>query len=138
MKKLFVLLFLFLIPVIVLPQEAEEEHEIDTWLGKCLENNYSDYDMAICFQTAEEKWDKDLNVVYRKLIKNMDKKEKSALKKSQREWVKWRDKEFKLLISIYDSGGTMDGLMISSDRMSIVKARVIDLLKYLAHQEQNN
>jgi uncharacterized protein YecT (DUF1311 family) len=42
-------------------------------------------------------WDKELNRVYGELLQQLPKEDKSALKDSQQEWIRFRDRKLKLI-----------------------------------------
>ena len=53
-------------------------------------------------------WDKELNRVYGELLQQLPKGDKSALKDSQQEWIRFRDRNLKLIQVAYGNAeGTM-------------------------------
>ena len=53
-------------------------------------------------------WDKELNRVYGELLQRLPKEDKSALKDSQQEWIRFRDRNLKLIQVAYGNAeGTM-------------------------------
>jgi uncharacterized protein YecT (DUF1311 family) len=58
--------------------------------------------------------------------------QKEALRLAQLEWIKYRDLDFKLIDSIYDSmQGTMYIPMRIDARMEVIKKRALELKGYL-------
>jgi uncharacterized protein YecT (DUF1311 family) len=133
MKKV-VSLFLCFTWAVVCGQETEKKHPIDANLENCLakEMNYTTAGMLDCTQKAYNEWDNELNSVYKKLMLKLSDNEKSTLKKSQVEWIMFRDLEFKNIDSIYDKlEGTMYIPMKLNEKMEIVRRRTLQLDGYL-------
>ncbi len=112
---------------------AEEQHPLDKEYQACTTKNYSTLGMIECSAQAEKKWDAELNKVYRALSSKLNPEGKKQLKKSQRQWLKYRDSEFETIVTIYGAmEGTMWRVIASSDRVEVVKQRVLTLQGYLA------
>lgn len=123
---------LVVLPVQGFEEEKEKKHPIDVWLEKCTEKeNYTTAGMLNCSSQALDKWDKELNRVYKELIKKLSPEEKELLKQSQLQWIKFRDAEFKFLDNLYLETGTIVPVMIMGDKLDIVSERVKILEKYL-------
>ena len=77
-----------------------------------------------------EKADAELNRVYAKLIKNLDKEGVAKLKKSQRAWITFRDAE---MAFAGDSarGGSMEPMLYSGTGAHLTKERIKDLNSHL-------
>lgn len=124
---LAVLFSLFSLPLLA----QNDDHPIDKFLDECMEKDMSTAGMVKCINEAYDKWDAELNRVYKLLIKNVDDKSAASLKSAQIEWIAFRDKEFKLIDDIYSKlEGTMYIPMRAADRMEIVKKRVLELDAY--------
>jgi uncharacterized protein YecT (DUF1311 family) len=129
---LLLVLILFILPVKGFSEEKEKKHPIDVWLEKCMEKeNYTTAGMLNCSSQALDKWDKELNRVYKELIKKLSPEEKELLKQSQRQWIKFRDAEFKWISGLYLGIGTNIPLEKMSIMLDIVKERVKMLEEYL-------
>jgi uncharacterized protein YecT (DUF1311 family) len=77
-------------------------------------------------------WDKELNRVYAELLKQLPKEDKSALKDSQQEWIKFRDRNLKLIQIAYGNAeGSMYHVFAAHAALDVVKSRVLDLRGYL-------
>lgn len=131
MKKI-IFYFLFLLIFIrfnwVLSQNKSA---IDLSLGKCLDKNPTTAGNLKCIDTAYKNWGKELNKYYKLLLKKLNKNEQQKLKKSQLNWIKFRDLEFVVIGSIYAKmQGTMFIPMEAYDRMQIIKDRVLEIKKY--------
>lgn len=77
--------------------------------------------------------DKELNNTYKMLMSQLNKSEKKTLKQSQRQWIKYRDAEFKFIEKTItrDQFGSSFILLAGKQRTAILKARVMALLWYL-------
>lgn len=127
-KLLFTILFL----IAALPLMAQKyDHPIDKTTEDCMEKDMSTAGMVKCLNEAYDKYDKELNRLYKILMKGLDEESAKELKSAQLEWIAFRDKEFKLIDAVYSKlEGTMYIPMRVSDRVEIVKKRVLDFEAY--------
>lgn len=117
--------------ITVLGQE-ESKHPIDKALEACIDKNGSTAGMVECTDKAYAAWDKELNKNYGALMQGLKPKQKETLRLAQLEWIKFRDQEFKLIDSIYDTlEGTMYIPMRIDSRMEVIRKRAIELKNYL-------
>jgi len=127
-------------PISQPPAQVPTPHPITQALEACLEQNLSTLGMVECNTQAEKKWDAALNVTYQNLMNQLDARGKAALKKSQLQWLKFRDEEFQAIGSMYGrQEGTIWRINTSEAMMEIVKSRVLVLQRYvdiLMPQEQ--
>ena len=129
--KSFLLILMFFFPVTDAVAE-ETVHPIDLKLGKCLEENNYTAGMSQCFVESYNDWDKELNIIYRKLAGKLESEERKRLLSAQLEWLKYRDLEFKLIDSLYNKkAGTMYIPMRMSDKVNLVRKRTLNLSSYL-------
>ena len=125
------LLLSLLVPTIVLAQEAQK-HPIDAALEICTEKDPSTAGMVRCTEIAYKKWDQELNKNYQTLMSKLKPADKLLLKSAQLSWITYRDKEFKLIDSIYDKiQGTMYIPMRIDEKMQIVKQRALALASHV-------
>jgi len=104
------------------------KHPIDAWLEDCTARDESTAGQIACLAAAYEKWDAELNRVYRELMSALPEASRPALKSAQFAWLKQRDEEFKLLAAVYDLlDGSMYRLMKAADRVDIVRKRALEL-----------
>ena len=77
-------------------------------------------------------WDKELNRIYKELMKRLDKHQQTALKEAQRNWIKYRDAEYQAIGQIIQRlEGTM-WLPVPSARLyKINRQRAMELKDYL-------
>jgi uncharacterized protein YecT (DUF1311 family) len=132
MKTLcFALLSVFLLAPAAIAQE-QSQHPIDKALEACIDKNGSTAGMVECTDKAYAAWDKELNRIYGELMRSVKPSQKESLRLSQLEWIKYRDLDFKLIDSVYDTmQGTMYIPMRIDARMEIVKKRALELKGYL-------
>jgi uncharacterized protein YecT (DUF1311 family) len=106
-------------------------HPIDKALEACIDKNGSTAGMIRCTDTAYAAWDKELNKNYGELMRALKPAQKEALRLAQLEWIKYRDLEFKLIDSIYDTlQGTMYIPMRIDARAEVVKKRAVELKEF--------
>jgi len=132
MTKLFLaVLSVFLLAAITIAQE-QTQHPIDKALEACIDKNGSTAGMVECTDKAYAAWDKELNKNYGELMRTLKPSQKETLRLAQLEWVKFRDLDFKLIDSVYDTmQGTMYIPMRVDARMEVVKERALELKGYL-------
>jgi uncharacterized protein YecT (DUF1311 family) len=114
-----------------------KQHFIDKACDSCFaKNDYTNLGENTCLQEALGKWDKRLNVVYSRLNKLLKTEQKQALLSSQRQWLKYRDEEFKFInAQVKDLEGSMYPNMVLDAEITVVKNRVLILEKYLSFFE---
>lgn len=120
--------------------KLEKEFYIDTFYIENLwqleiRYNGSTLGMNEATHRAEQAYDKLLNKYYGKLLNAMQGEDKTKLKISQRNWIKFRDseKEFNYTINKekYNGGGTIHSLFVSGKRVELNKQRLFELYHYL-------
>jgi len=110
----------------------EQTHPIDKALEGCIDKNGSTAGMVECADKAYAAWDKELNKNYGELMRTVKPSQKEALRLAQLEWIKYRDWDFKLIDSLYDTmQGTMYIPMRIDARMELVKKRALELKGFL-------
>lgn len=111
---------------------AQEAGSVDEELEECLEVAGTTSEMIDCQIRAAEAWDKELNKYYKLYLSKLNEEGKAVLKEAQREWIVYRDKEYRLIDSHYLSRlqGTMWHPVAASEKMEIVKERALKLKGY--------
>jgi uncharacterized protein YecT (DUF1311 family) len=113
------------------PQESAQ-HPIDKTFDACIEKNGSTAGMVECTDKAYAAWDKELNQNYVELMRALKPPQKEGLRLAQLEWIKYRDLDFKVIDSVYDTmQGTMYIPMRIAARMEVVKKRALELKGFL-------
>mgnify|MGYP000861382073 CR=1 FL=1 len=75
-----------------------------------------------------EEWDKELNIVYQKIMKDADSVTKNKLRNAQRAWIKFRDSEIEN--SYYTNnpnGGSMGILFSLNTAAKLTEERAVQL-----------
>ncbi len=134
MKK--ILIYFLVISSITLAFDKNEAYErlknYELTFSDNLEYAYSTMEIVECHYDYYETLDKELNTLYKALMSSIDdSKVKEALKTSQIQWIKFRDKEFEFIDFYYNSGGTIDRIDRASARIPILAKRIEDLIRYL-------
>ena len=127
MKKSICLLLLLLINVFSLAQ-----NKIDTDLEKCLSKDNSTAGQRSCINSARNSWDKELNKAYLSLSQKLSKTGKKELVEAQRNWILFRDSEFKLIDKYYFDvkKGTLFYVIAENRKLEIVKERALGIKEY--------
>ena len=112
--------------------QEQAPHPIDKALEACIDKNGSTAGMVECTDKAYAAWDKELNKNYGELMRTVKPSQKEALRLAQLEWIKYRDLDFKLIDTLYDTmQGTMYIPMRIDARMELVKKRALELKGFL-------
>jgi uncharacterized protein YecT (DUF1311 family) len=112
--------------------QEQTQHPIDKALEACINKNGSTAGMVECTDKAYAAWDKELNKNYTELMRTLKPTQKEALKSAELEWIKYRDLDFKLIDSLYDTmQGTMYIPMRIDAHMEVIKKRALELKGFL-------
>lgn len=105
---------------------------IDQDLEKCLSQRNSTAGQVSCVSSAQQSWDKELNKFYISLSQKLSKTAKKELLEAQRNWVSFRDSEFKLINKYYVDikKGTLFYLIAENRKLQIIKERALQLKEY--------
>ena len=133
MKKLVSLLFIFLSVSIFSQNKNQQENVIDIEESKCFDKqDISNAEIRKCTIKARDSWDKELNKFYNLFASKLPKDVFEILKASQKEWIIYRDKEFKFITKFYFEvkEGTMWYNIAENKKKEIVKNRTLELQMY--------
>lgn len=138
MKKLVSLLFIFFSVSVFSQNKNQQENFIDIEESKCFDKqDISNAEMRKCTIKARESWDKELNKYYNLLSTKLPKDAFEILKASQKEWIIYRDKEFKFITKFYFE--VKEGIMwyniAENKKKEIVKNRALGLQMYFENLE---
>lgn len=127
MKQSISILFLTFLNVFSLAQ-----NKIDLALEKCLAQDNSTAGQRNCIISAQQSWDKELNKCYISLSQKLSKTAKKELLEAQRNWILFRDSEFKLISKYYFEvkKGTIFQVIAENKRLEIIKTRALQLKEY--------
>jgi uncharacterized protein YecT (DUF1311 family) len=130
-QRYWLIIFALIAPMALMAQ-TETTHPIDSALSSCLDIHETTLGMVECFATAQEQWDAELNRAYNELMKLLDTSSKENLRRSQREWIQFRDQEMEFMNNWY---GRMDGTLwkiVAAERKAeFVKRRALALQSYI-------
>jgi uncharacterized protein YecT (DUF1311 family) len=133
MRKTFILFFSLFSFAVLSQTKSKIENTIDGIELKCLKKkDISNVEMCNCTINAREAWDKELNKYYTLIKTKLPKQAFEVLKESQKQWIKYRDKEFAFISNYYFEvkEGTMWYAVAENKKKEIVKTRAIDLIEY--------
>ena len=127
MKKLSSIIFLLSTNAFSLAQNT-----IDQNLEKCLNQRNSTAGQVSCVSSARDSWDKELNKSYISLSQKLTKNGKKELVEAQRNWILFRDSEFKLIDKYYFDikKGTLFYVIAENKKLEIVKERALQIKEY--------
>ncbi|MFC4164376.1 lysozyme inhibitor LprI family protein [Epilithonimonas zeae] len=126
MKKSIVIFFLF---ATIFPLA---QNKIDHTLEKCLNQDNSTAGQRNCIISAQQSWDKELNKSYTSLNHKLNNTAKKELLEAQRNWISFRDSEFKLINKYYldVKKGTIFQVISENKKLQIIKERALQLKEY--------
>jgi uncharacterized protein YecT (DUF1311 family) len=111
--------------------EMDVQKRIDKQEENCLKKDSSTAGCVNCAEQTYKEWDRQLNIYYTELIELLEPAQKAELKKSQLNWLKFRDGEFKQIESLFSTlEGTMYIPMQVESRVRIVRDRALQLISY--------
>ena len=108
------------------------QNKIDQDLEKCLSKDNSTAGQRNCIISAQNSWDKELNISYLSLSQRLGKTSKQELVTAQRNWILFRDSEFKLINKYYFDikKGTIFYVISENKKLEIIKERALQLKEY--------
>ena len=114
------------------PEATATPDPVEEKVDALRDKSKSTADMVEAEDEGMKLWDKELNRVYGELLRQLPKEDKSALKDSQQEWIKFRDRNLKLIQVVYGKAeATMYHVFAARAALDVVKGRVLDLRGYL-------
>lgn len=135
MKKLLLILCLTSMTAFggVMTDYKVEVAQIERTYENNVEKGSSTLGMSRAKKEMYDSYDLLLNKYYKELMAILTPEQKKSLKESQREWIKYRDKELEFLKELYSNKeGTIWGLFYSDNKLRILKDRVDELVQYLS------
>ena len=73
----------------------------------------NDFEQKEALRKMEKEWDKELNIVYQKIMKTVNPVTKNKLRNAQRAWIKYRDSEIENSYYINNPDGGSMGVLFS-------------------------
>lgn len=122
--------------------EIEKEFRNDTAkveriFNKSMNDDSTTLGVIAAYNDLEKNYDELLNKYYAKLIGSLEGDSKTALRNTQRNWIKLRDSDKALVKELHikeyndGGGGTVWGVVSASYKAGITKNRVIEIYNYL-------
>ncbi|MEZ3501663.1 lysozyme inhibitor LprI family protein [Pantoea sp. KPR_PJ] len=68
-----------------------QQNPIDLALAQCLNDATSTVAMVSCYDRASQAWDREMNIHYNQLINSLSGEPATALRRTQRQWLAYRD-----------------------------------------------
>ena len=88
----------------------------------------NDFEQKEALRKTEEEWDKELNIVYQKIMKTVNPVTKNKLRNVQRAWIKYRDSEIENSYYINNpDGGSMGILFSLNTAAKLTEERAVQL-----------
>ena len=88
----------------------------------------NDFQEKEALRKMEKEWDKELNIVYQKIMKVADAVTKNKLRNAQRAWIKFRDSEVeKSYYTNNPNGGSMGILFSLNTAVKLTEERAVQL-----------
>jgi uncharacterized protein YecT (DUF1311 family) len=110
---------------------SEVAYPTDGALDRCVDQHQAPRERASCVEEALARWDEAMNAVYQKLIERLS--QKPTLVEAQRAWLTFRDAEYPLIDSIYETLSSEEyRVLYAYSRLRLTRERALLLKKYLA------
>ena len=88
----------------------------------------NDFEQKEALRKMEKEWDKELNIVYQKIMKVADPVTKNKLRNAQRAWIKFRDSEVeKSYYTNNPNGGSIGVLFSLNTAAKLTEERTVQL-----------
>ena len=92
----------------------------------------NDFEQKEALRKTEEEWDKELNIVYQKIMKIANPVTKNKLRNVQRAWIKYRDSEIENSYYINNpDGGSMGILFSLNTAAKLTEERTVQLAEIM-------
>ena len=103
------------------------DNKIDTIEQDCINKAFSTQNISACTIQAQNAWQNEIEKYYNLLFNILPKDKKHLLKKSQKDWKKYKKSQFDLLDNTIFISGTMYSNVIQGYKRDIYKYRAIEL-----------
>ena len=92
----------------------------------------NDFEQKEALRKTEEEWDKELNIVYQKIMKIANPVTKNKLRNAQRAWIKFRDSEIeKSYYTNNPNGGSIGVLFSLNTAAKLTEERTVQLAEIM-------
>ena len=135
--KFFIVVLISLFSLnIVAGSDIEEKHPIDIWLDANMSKDPSTFGMRKTINQAQQKWEIEVNKVYKRFMLKLNRNQQNALRQSQRSWLKFREADGNAISEIVSAqDGTIHQLSGTSYGMELVRERTLKLISYESQLE---
>lgn len=135
LKRQLTALLLLLLPLSLSaahdPCDFGAKDPIDVAEEKDAKADESTAGIRMASNAAREKWDAEMNAVYKRLMTVLDPERRTALQKAQRAWLAFRDAENNAITSVIATQqGTMYQMIATGSGTALVKQRALQLREY--------
>lgn len=101
---------------------------IDTKLKSCSYNANNTLESVDCYTDAGKAWDKELSKQYSLLNKGQSEDFQISLKKSQKDWLAYKDSYINAMATFYkQQEGTIWNIIMSEAKIRVTRGRAIEL-----------
>lgn len=108
----------------------EPGKKIDSALEQCKLNANTTIDTQKCYASATAAWDTELGAQYKLLMQDQPENVRTALRDSQRQWIKYRDAYNKGIEAFYQKEqGTIWSLVAAESKMNVIRDKALDLYR---------
>ena len=116
----------FALPVLAVEPGAK----IDSQLEACQHQAQTTLDSQNCYLVATRGWDAELNKQYQALLNGTPEAVGSALRDSQRQWLKYKN-DYDAAINLFyqQQQGTIWGIIAAQSKMNVIKDKALDLYR---------
>ena len=91
-------------------------------------NEGNDFEQKEALRKMEKEWDKELNIVYQKIMKTVNPVTRNKLRNAQRAWIKYRDSEIeKSYYTNNPNGGSIGVLFSLNTTAKLTEERTVQL-----------
>jgi len=112
--------------------KVEINNRIDSVLEKCKNGAQNTLATSECYSQATKSWDVELNKQYKLLMADQPEKAKTAIKESQRAWIKYKESYFLAIEAYYrEQQGSIWPIMAAESKMNVIREKAIDLNRLL-------
>jgi uncharacterized protein YecT (DUF1311 family) len=110
---------------------SEVDYPVDDSLDQCIDQHPTPSEQTSCLEEGLGTWDEAMNADYKKLTERLP--SKSTLVEAQRAWLAFRDAEYPLIDSIYETLPSQEYQFVHAYwRLRLTRERALLLKKYLA------
>lgn len=114
----------------------EKLEKIESKYEKSLNSELTTVGLVRALKVQYNEMDALLNESYNALFNSLNSEQQKALRDSQREWIKFRDKEMGFIETLYDKDDpTICNLNYLYNMTSLTKNRTIDIINHLENMK---